>query len=132
MQEAGLAINEKWHVFGDFDCEGGKQAFERILATGDMPTALFACNDLMAMGVINAANKHGLSVPDNLSVIGYDDISLAKFITPSLTTIHQPKFNLGRKAFDTLLDQIQSQRKTNVEIHLEATLVERDSVKEIK
>ena len=131
MQEADLEINEKWHAFGDFDCEGGKQAFENILAAGDMPTALFACNDMMAMGVINAANKHGISVPEDLSIIGYDDISLAKFFTPSLTTIHQPKFNLGRKAFDTLLDQIQSRRKTNIEIHLDATLVERDSVKQL-
>jgi LacI family transcriptional regulator len=128
MQEADLEINEKWHAFGDFDCEGGKLAFESILATGEMPTALFICNDMMAMGVINAAHKHGISVPENLLIIGYDDINLAKFITPSLTTIHQPKFNLGRKAVDTLLDQIQSQRETNVEIHLEATIVERDSV----
>lgn len=129
MLEAGLEINEQWHAFADFDCEGGKKAFESMLAAGDMPTALFVCNDMMAIGVINAASKHGISVPEDLSVIGYDDISLAKFVTPSLTTIHQPKFNLGRKAFDTLLDQIQSRRETNVEIHLEGTLIERDSVK---
>jgi LacI family transcriptional regulator len=129
MNEAGLDIDSDLHAFANFECEGGKQAFEGILATGKMPSAIFVCNDMMAMGVINTANKHGISVPDDLSIIGYDDISLAKFITPSLTTIHQPKFNLGRKAFDTLLDRIQSGRNTNVEIHLEATLVERDSVK---
>ncbi|MCG6202214.1 substrate-binding domain-containing protein [Psychromonas antarctica] len=131
MQEANIEINKKWHAFGNFECEGGKQAFETILvaAGADMPTALFVCNDMMAMGVINTANKHGISVPDDLSIIGYDDISLAKFITPSLTTIHQPKFNLGQKAFDTLLDKIQSRREKNVEINLDPTLVERDSVK---
>ncbi|WP_019614593.1 substrate-binding domain-containing protein [Psychromonas ossibalaenae] len=129
MNEAELEVDQDWHAFGDFECEGGKQAFESILATGKMPSAIFVCNDMMAMGVINTANKHGISVPEDLSIIGYDDISLAKFITPSLTTIHQPKFNLGRKAFDTLLDQIQSSRENNLEIHLEPTLVERDSVK---
>jgi LacI family transcriptional regulator len=129
MQEAGLEIKKAWHAFGNFECAGGKQAFETILASGEMPTALFVCNDMMAMGVINTANKLGISVPEDLSIIGYDDISLAKFITPSLTTIHQPKFNLGRKAFDTLLDQIQSHRETNLAIHLDPTLVERDSVK---
>lgn len=131
MQEAGLEINKAWHAFGNFECAGGKEAFETILASGEMPTALFVCNDMMAMGVINTASKHGISVPEDLSVIGYDDISLAQFITPSLTTIHQPKFNLGRKAFDTLLDQIQSHRETNLAIHLEPTLVERDSVKKL-
>jgi LacI family transcriptional regulator len=131
MNEANIKIDEDWHAFGNFDCEGGQQAFEAILATRKMPSAIFVCNDMMAMGVINAASKHGLSVPSDLSIVGYDDINLAKFITPSLTTIHQPKFNLGRKAFDTLLDQIQSKRETNLNIHLEPTLIERDSVKAI-
>lgn len=129
MQEAKLTINDNWLASGEFECEGGKQAFETILANGDMPTALFVGNDMMAMGVINTAHKQGISVPDDLSVIGYDDIKLAKFITPSLTTIHQAKFNLGRQAFDTLIDKIHSKRETNLEIQLDPVLVERDSVK---
>jgi LacI family transcriptional regulator len=131
MQEAGLCINEDWIATGEFECEGGKQAFDAIFATGTMPTAIFVGNDMMAMGVINMAHKQGLSVPDDLSIIGYDDIKLAKFITPSLTTIHQAKFNLGRKAFDTLLDKIHSKREANLEIQLDPVLVERDSVKTV-
>lgn len=129
MQESDLEVVEHWHAFGNFECEGGKQAFDTIYATGELPTALFVCNDMMAMGVISAANNKGIKVPDDLSVIGYDDIKLAKYICPALTTIHQPKFNLGQKAFDTLLDKIQSQRVEDVEINLEPTLVERDSVR---
>lgn len=131
MQEANLEINETWHAFGDFECKGGKQAFETIYATGELPTALFVCNDMMAMGVISAANQCGITVPDDLSVIGYDDIKLAEYICPALTTIHQAKFNLGQKAFDTLLDKVQSNREESVEINLEPTLVIRDSVSKI-
>jgi LacI family transcriptional regulator len=131
MQEAKLDINDDWLVSGDFDfeCESGLRAFDKIIATGHRPTALFVFNDMMAMGVINAASKHGLSVPKDLSIVGYDDIKLATFITPSLTTIHQPKFKLGKKAFNMLLDKIQGQRVGNIELHLEPRLVDRDSVK---
>lgn len=129
MQEANLDINENWIASGNFECEGGKHAFETIINTGDMPTALFVCNDMMAMGVINTANKHSLSVPQDLSIVGYDNIKLSEYISPSLTTIHQPKFNLGKTAFDTLLDQIQGQREGNIEIQLEPRIVVRDSVK---
>lgn len=131
MQEADLEINETWHAFGNFECEGGKQAFEAIYASGSLPSALFVCNDMMAMGVISTANKLNISVPEDLSIIGYDDIKLAKYICPALTTIHQPKFNLGQKAFDTLLDKVQSKREESVDINLEPRLVVRDSVKNI-
>ena len=129
MQEADLPVNEEWLTSGNFDCAGGKSAFESILATGALPSAIFVCNDMMAIGVINTASKHGLKVPEDLSVIGYDDIKLAEFITPSLTTIHQPKFNLGCQAFDTLLDKIQTKRENNLNIYLTPQLVERDSVR---
>ncbi|PKG39743.1 substrate-binding domain-containing protein [Psychromonas sp. Urea-02u-13] len=132
MQEANLAICDDWLASGNFECEGGQHAFEQIMATGNMPTALFVCNDMMAMGVINTADKHGISVPNDLSIVGYDDIKLAEFVTPSLTTIHQPKFNLGKKAFDTLLDKIKGEREGNIELQLEPRLVERDSVKVLK
>ncbi len=132
MQEHDLEINQAWHAFGNFECEGGKQAFETIYAKGELPTAVFVCNDMMAMGVISAANRYNVAVPGDLSVIGYDDIKLAKYICPALTTIHQPKFNLGQKAFDTLLDKIKSNREESVEINLEPTLMVRDSVKNIK
>jgi LacI family transcriptional regulator len=131
MQEAKLVINENWVASGDFECEGGKQAFQKLIdiEKDNMPTALFVCNDMMAMGVINTANKCGLSVPQDLSIVGYDNIKLSEFISPSLTTVHQPKFNLGKMAFDTLLDKIQGQREDNIEIQLEPRLVVRDSVK---
>ena len=129
MQEANLAINPNWVTAGNFECEGGEQAFAEMYANGPLPTALFVCNDMMAMSVINSASKKGISVPQDLSIIGYDDIKLAKYITPSLTTIHQPKHRLGKKAVDMLLEQINSKTESNQIVELEPTLVERDSVK---
>ncbi|QUM87953.1 substrate-binding domain-containing protein [Moritella sp. 36] len=129
MEEAGLAINPKWITAGDFECEGGEKAFAEMVANGPLPSALFVCNDMMAMSVINSASKKGISVPEDLSIIGYDDIKLAKYMTPSLTTIHQPKHRLGQKAVDMLLEQIKSKIESNQIIELEPTLVERDSVK---
>lgn len=132
MEEAKLEINKDWIVSGSFECEGGEVAFNQLYERGTLPTALFVCNDMMAMGVINTAHKKGLSVPDDLSIVGYDDIKLAKYITPSLTTIHQPKHRLGQQAVDTLLDKIQSKRESNQIIQLEPTLVKRDSVKSLQ
>ncbi|SGY98579.1 Putative ribose operon repressor, rbsR [Moritella viscosa] len=129
MEEAGLAINPKWITAGDFECEGGEKAFAEMYGNGPLPSALFVCNDMMAMSVINSASKKGISVPGDLSIIGYDDIKLAKYITPSLTTIHQPKHRLGQKAVDMLLEQINSKTESNLIIELEPTLIERDSVK---
>lgn len=131
MEESGLTINKDWIASGNFECEGGEQAFNAICRNGELPTALFVCNDMMAMGVINTAHKKGISVPDDLSIVGYDDIKLAKYITPSLTTIHQPKHRLGQQAVDTLLDKINHKTTSNKVIQLEPTLVERDSVKSL-
>lgn len=128
MTNAGLTVNPGWVAAGDFECEGGASAFETIFARGPLPSALFVCNDMMAMSVINSASKKGIRIPQDLSIIGYDDIKLAKYITPSLTTIHQPKYRLGQQAVDTLLDKINNKRDTNDVIEMEPTLVERDSV----
>ncbi|MGR5063426.1 substrate-binding domain-containing protein [Photobacterium sp. DNB22_13_2] len=131
MEEAGLDVNKQWIASGNFECEGGEIAFNDVLSRGPLPTALFVCNDMMAMGVINTASKQGIRVPEDLSIVGYDDIKLAKYITPSLTTIHQPKHRLGQQAVDVLLEKIQNKHETNKVIQLEPTLVKRDSVKYI-
>lgn len=131
MEEAGLGINKQWIASGNFECEGGEIAFNEVYARGKLPTAFFICNDMMAMGVINTASKRGIKVPDDLSIVGYDDIKLAKYVTPSLTTIHQPKHRLGQQAVDVLLEKINHQREGHTVIQLEPTLVERDSVKNL-
>lgn len=131
LAEAGIAINPDWIVESDFECEGGYQAFEKLYQRGKLPSALFVSNDMMAMGVIQAASQRGLRVPDDLSLIGYDDVHIAKFMTPALTTIHQPKCRLGKAAVDTLLYRLENPDTTAQVVQLEPTLVVRNSVRKL-
>lgn len=128
LTQAGFAINPDWIVEADFECEGGYQAFETLYQRGKLPSALFVSNDMMAMGVLQAASQKGLRVPDELSLIGYDDVHIAKFMTPALTTIHQPKYRLGKAAVDTLLYRLENPDTTAQVVQLEPTLVVRNSV----
>ncbi|OFJ34495.1 substrate-binding domain-containing protein [Vibrio cholerae] len=131
LAEAGIAINPDWIVESDFECEGGYQAFEKLYQRGKLPSALFVSNDMMAMGVIQAASQRGLRVPDDLSLIGYDDVHIAKFMTPALTTIHQPKYRLGKAAVDTLLYRLENPDTTAQVVQLEPTLMVRNSVRKL-
>ncbi|MGZ2279889.1 substrate-binding domain-containing protein [Vibrio alginolyticus] len=128
MNEAGLEFNANWIIESDFECEGGYQAFKRMAQRGALPSSIFVSNDMMAMGVINAANELGIKVPDDLSIIGYDDIHIAKFMSPSLTTIHQPKYRLGQAAVETLVRGLDDKSNDAQVVQLEPTLVVRNSV----
>lgn len=129
MLEAELEFNANWIVESDFECEGGYQAFKKMVERGPLPSSIFVSNDMMAMGVINAANELGIQIPEQLSIIGYDDIHIAKFMSPSLTTIHQPKYRLGQAAVETLLRKLDDKSDEAQVVQLEPTLVERNSVK---
>lgn len=132
LNEAGLGFNSNWIIEADFECEGGYEAFNKMLAKGPMPSSIFVCNDMMAMGVINAANEKGIRIPHDLSIIGYDDIHIAKFMSPSLTTIHQPKYRLGKAAVEALLNRLEKGAIDAQVVQLEPTLVERSTVLNIK
>ncbi|EIZ1344165.1 substrate-binding domain-containing protein [Vibrio parahaemolyticus] len=129
MNEAGLEFNANWIIESDFECEGGYQAFKKMAERGTLPSSIFVSNDMMAVGVINAANELSIKVPDDLSIIGYDDIHIAKFMSPSLTTIHQPKYRLGQAAVETLVRRLDDKSNEAQVVQLEPTLVVRNSVK---
>lgn len=78
MQEAGLTVNPEWVQEGDFDCASGHQAMTRLLALPERPSALFVCNDMMAMGAISAAHQAGLVIPRDLSIVGYDNVGAGR------------------------------------------------------
>ena len=107
---------------------------DRLLAHEELPTALFCCNDVMALGAISALTEKGLRVPDDMSIIGYDDIHASRFYAPPLTTIHQSKLRLGRQAVNILLERI-SQKDQGVQqysrIDIGPELIIRKSVKSI-
>lgn len=108
LQENDLPFDESLVMKGDFQYESGYRAAQQLLALADPPTAVFACNDLMAVGVISAAIQLGLRVPQDLSVVGFDDVRLASFTNPPLTTIAQPTYEIGVIAATMLLEQAQN------------------------
>jgi len=107
LTECGVPVDEVLVAKGDFQYESGYQAARQLLAMDDPPTAIFACNDLMAVGVIAAAVEMGFQVPADLSVVGFDDVRLASFANPPLTTIVQPKYDMGVIAAKMLLERMR-------------------------
>ena len=106
-QDLALGYRDEYVAYGDFYFESGHQAAQRLLALDEPPTAIFAASDMMAIGVIRAAAEAGLTVPDDLSVVGFDDIQLAQYMHPPLTTLAQDKPGLGVEAARVLLRQIE-------------------------
>jgi LacI family purine nucleotide synthesis repressor len=128
LNEANIPLHEEWIVQGDFEPESGYRAMQQILQQKHRPTAVFCGGDIMAMGAICAADEFGLRVPQDISVIGYDNVRNARYFTPALTTIHQPKERLGEMAFTMLLDRIINKREQAQTIEIHPKLIERRSV----
>ena len=128
LEEAGIPVPEQWIVQGDFEPESGYRAMKLILSQPKRPTAVFCGGDIMAMGAMCAINELGLRVPDDISIIGYDNVRHSSFFSPALTTVHQPKEELGEAALSLLLDRITSKRETARVIEVHPALIERRSV----
>lgn len=114
-----------WH--SDFSSQGGFATMQSILASRQPPTAVFVCNDLMCIGALSAAHEAGVRVPQDMSLIGFDDIELARFTSPALTTIAQPKHRIGVAAVDMLLERIQGGRVQARQVLLQPALIVRNS-----
>jgi LacI family transcriptional regulator len=106
LEGNNLDYDEHLVVKGDFQYESGYEATKHLLALEAPPSAIFACNDLMAVGCISAARQLGLRVPHDLSIVGFDDVRLASFTNPPLTTISQPIVEIGVLATKMLLERM--------------------------
>ena len=127
LASAGVAPAPQLVVTGDFEMEGGYRAARQLLTRTDPPTAIFASNDNMAIGALRAAADLGLSVPGQLSVVGFDDSELSRVVTPALTTVWQPLEEMGRMAVSLLARLIDRQRVETLRVELATRLVVRDS-----
>lgn len=134
LDKHGLVFNESYVVGGGyFSYEAGYRAMADLLKLEDLPTAVFASSDTLALGAIKAIKSAGLAVPDDISVVGFDDIELAQHITPALTTVRQNTELMGRRAADLLINQINGESDGEYStIVLPVELVVRESVKNIK
>lgn len=103
MNSVGLPIEPGFERFGDFHVEGGRRHAHELLSRPDRPTAIFAGSDLQALGALEAARALGLRVPDDVSIVGYDDIPLSRWVSPRLTTVHQPLRQMGVEAAKLVL-----------------------------
>lgn len=126
LSAAGIPFDEDLVVQGAFSMQSGADAMEKLLALDVPPTGVFAGNDEMAFGAVRTARAHGLSVPEDLSMVGFDDQTTAAFYNPPLTTIHTPCREIGRRATQELIEQIAG-REGTPEIVMPTKLVVRDS-----
>ena len=127
MREAGLEVDPAWVIECDHTLRGGVAGFERLRALDSQPTAVLCSNDMTAIGVLRAAYMGGLHVPQDLSVIGLDDIDFAEFTLPPLTTIRLSRADLARAAFDALQAQTDGSVKIQREFLVSTSLVVRGS-----
>jgi LacI family repressor for deo operon, udp, cdd, tsx, nupC, and nupG len=102
----GLPAREEWIIRGDFSLQSGREAAQRILAMEHRPTAVFCSADTVAFGLISGLHEGGLRVPEDISVVGFDDIELSEFYIPPLTTIRQDRALLGRRAAELLIARL--------------------------
>ena len=110
LDKFGIIEDDRMIQVGDHTVDGGFQAMQRLLALPLPPTAVLASNDLTAIGTMRAVRGAGLRVPEDISTVGFDDIHLAEFTEPPLTTVRLPRDETARKAFDALLFDINSSR----------------------
>jgi LacI family transcriptional regulator len=128
MEEAGMAADPGLLLAGDFSEASGHAAAEQILALPDRPTAVFAANDCMAIGALSAFREAGLTVPGDIAIAGFDDIPMARYVHPALTSVSVEISLLGERATARLLDALRRPvPRETVHDTLSTTLVVRRS-----
>jgi LacI family transcriptional regulator len=132
LEEAGLSYDDNLILRGDYHAQSGMEITHSILKMDPRPTAIFALNDLMALGALRAAAEAGCSVPDDLAVVGYDDLEIARFTNPPLTTIAQPKKEIGVQAIDLLVDRISRKDHSPSRVVLPPELIVRRSTQPVR
>ncbi|MFU0887683.1 DNA-binding transcriptional regulator CytR [Kluyvera sichuanensis] len=131
LRRCGITVDPHYIARGNFTYEAGANALEHLLALPQPPTAIFCHSDIMALGALSYAKRQGLKVPDDLSIIGFDNISLAEFCDPPLTTVAQPRFDIGREAMLLLLNQLSGQFVDSGSRLLDCELIIRGSTSKI-
>ncbi len=124
-REVGIDVDSSLCMEGDYSQQGGHDCMQQLL--GQKPTAVMCSSDAQASGALLAAHRAGISVPKDLSVIGYDDLPSARFTIPPLTTMRQPIYKMGERVAGIVLNQIEETEEDAVHDHLQAVLVERET-----
>lgn len=128
MQEAGLPFSPEYVRYGDWEYESGIEKTEELLKLPELPTAIFAMNDLMAAGCIHALNDHGICVPKDIAVVGFDNREISSYLQPPLTTVELPTKEIGVHSAKHLLNMIAHPETSPEKEIIPCKIIERKSV----
>ncbi|MCL6585482.1 MAG: LacI family transcriptional regulator [Anoxybacillus sp.] len=131
LKESDLEYDENLIVYTDYSMEDGKRAARELLTSSQRPTAIFACFDSLAVGIYQAAKELGVSIPEDLSVVGFDNTILSTIVDPPLTTVAQPIDEMGRQVVDLIIKEIDGEKHIKQRIVLPPELVIRQSTKRL-
>ena len=132
LHRAGIPLNEEYQVTLSITIDGAYEDMKRYLRTNPkLPTAFFADDDMIAHGAMKAITECGLRIPEDVSIIGFDDVAFSAVSSPALTTVRVPKQELGRVAVRRLMQMMQDGGGSNLKIAVGTQFIERDSVREI-
>lgn len=127
LDEAGIDYYPELVAYGNWRADGGYSAARKLLEGADPPDGIFVANDAMAVGVIDLLKEKGLQVPEQVSIVGYDDIPAASLTRPALTTVKLPNYEMGYAACNSLIDRIENKSSSSSWFMFECQLIIRDS-----
>ncbi len=127
LEEHGIPYEKKWNISGNFTRDGGYSATKTLIVQGDLPTGIFYANDEMAIGGLKAFKEKEIIVPNDISVIGFDDIQIAEYVSPPLTTVRQPKYEMGTLATHILFQALADEQLNQKYYKLSTELIIRKS-----
>ncbi|MGG4395696.1 LacI family DNA-binding transcriptional regulator [Paenibacillus thiaminolyticus] len=127
LEQFGIPFREEWVKYGDYEHVDGEALANELMKLPEPPKAIFCMSDSMGVGCINAVRKAGRRVPEDIAVVGFDNTREATMSLPELTTIHQPKYDLGRTAMKMLIHNMTGSNKTYENVILPYTLIARAS-----
>ncbi|WP_052144918.1 LacI family DNA-binding transcriptional regulator [Halalkalibacter okhensis] len=129
FQQYGLQIDETLIFEGDWSLKSGYELAKQLMSQKKLPTAIFAVSDNMAIGAIRALSEQGVRIPEDISIVGFDNIAVSEYVTPALTTIEQPSVQIGEKAAEMLLKILSHQPLEQMHVEINSNLIIRNSCK---
>jgi LacI family transcriptional regulator len=127
LREAGIAIDERLVVHSDFRQSGGYSGMRQLLELPDPPRAVFAGSNLLTLGALQAIHERHLAIPDEIAIVGFDEMPWAMSLRPPLTTVAQPAFDVGRTAAELLIARVREPGLPRRQVTLETKLIVRSS-----
>ena len=129
MKHYQITVPPAYRMPGLYDLESGHKAMQQFLTLDERPTAVFCCNDEMALGAMKAVSEAGMNVPNDISVVGFDDTVFAAYVTPALTTVRRPIEQISREGALRLLGNIENKQHETEQLLLKTELIVRESVR---